>query len=168
MSRRIRHRTEFGHPAQRVHAALTDESCLRERLSTIGGRLSELLSYRADGGKTTVVMRQSIDAEDLPGIVRRVAPDGVTIERTEIWMAGDNGGYHGTAEAAVSGFNGSMHGTTTLADIAAGCEYLLSGQVKVGIPLIGGKIEEVVAEQLDRLLRTEARIPNRWLESQQG
>lgn len=161
MARRIEHRSDFGHPADRVHAAMTDESCLRERLAAIGGRHSELVSYASNGSTTKVVMRQGIDPEYLPSVVRRVAPDGVTIERTETWDDGRSGAIH----AAVHGMPGSFNGRTTLADTAGGSELVLQGDIRVSVPLIGGKIESVIAEQLGRLLRTEAKFTNRWLES---
>jgi hypothetical protein len=179
MARRIEHRSEFGYPADQVYAALTDENCLRERLSRIGGRQSELVSFTADGDETTVVMRQSIDAEYLPGVVRRITPDGVTIDRVETWRApseGDDGSYRGTVEASVRGFAGSLHGTRALSDSnasgagdgSAGSVLVLYGEVKVQVPLVGGRIEAVIAEQLDRLMRAEARFTERWLESRQA
>lgn len=162
MARRIEVRTEYAHPVERVYAALTDETCVRERLASIGGRNSQLVSFSTDGGTTTAVMRQGIDAEHLPGVVRRVASNGVTIERTETWRPD---GRTGTVEAAVSGFTGSLQGTTALTETAGGSELVLDGEVKVGIPLIGGKIEDVIVEQLGKLLRAEAKFTNRWLES---
>ena len=210
MARRIEHRAEYAYPAGLVYAALTDEGFLRERLSKIGGRQSELLSFTVDGGTTTAVMRQSIDAKNLPGIVRGVTPHGVTIERVETWTApssapvsapssgpasgpssgpasgpasarpsgpasdpsagqGRNGRYTGTVEASVSGFSGSLHGATALTDSStgtkAGCVLVLDGDVKVSFPLVGGRIEAVIVEQLGRLLSAEARFTDRWLES---
>jgi hypothetical protein len=181
MARRIEHHSQYGYPAERVYAALTDEDCLRERLSQVGGRRSELVSFTTSGGTTKAVMRQSIDAEHLPLVVRRITPRGVTIERVETWdspLAGStgedgenraNGRYGGTIEAWVSGFSGSLRGTATLSDGAgtagssAGSVLVVDGEVKVGIPLVGGRIEAVVADQLGQLLNAEARFTNHWL-----
>lgn len=169
MARRMEHRTEFGHPAARAYAALTDEGAVRERLTQIGGRRSELVSYSSDDGTVTAVMRQGIDAEHLPGVVRKVAPDGVTIERTETWTgAQPDGSYRGTVRASVSGMPGSMEGTMSVADTGGGSQLLLDGQVKVGIPLVGGKIEGAIVDEIGKLLQAEGRFTNRWLESHQA
>lgn len=165
MARPIEHRSEFGFPAERVHAAFTDEAFLRERLAGIGGERSELVSLTVDGDTARAVMRQGIDAEVLPGTVRRVAPNGVLIERTETWSVESNGRYRGAVDATVSGMPGSLTATTSLADTPAGSELVVDGSVKVSIPLVGGKIESVIAEQLGQLLRAEARFTTRWLES---
>lgn len=168
MSRRIEHRTEFGQPVDLVYAVLTDEGFLRERLAAIGGRGCELVSYTGDETGMRVVTRQGIGAEHLPGTVRPVALNGVTVERTETWDAGGNGRYRGTVDASVSGFTGSLRGSTALRQRAGGSELLLDGTVKVAIPLVGGKIEAVIVEQLGRLLRLEGGFTARWLETRQG
>ncbi len=167
MARPIEHRAEFAFPAERVFAAFTDETFLRARLAKIGGRDSELVSYGVDGdGTVRVVMRQGIDAELLPSVVKRITPNGVVIERTETWRSGAP--YRGTIAASVSGMPGSLDGGTTLANTAAGSALALDAKVKVSIPLVGGKIESVIAEHLDQLLRAEARFTTRWLERAQG
>lgn len=164
MGRRIDHRAEFAHPADRVYAALTDEDCLRARLAKVGGDRSELVSFIRDdaSGSVTAVMRQTIAPEYLPSVVKRITPGGVTIERTEMWEDGRHGG---TVNAAVSGMPGSLKGTTAVSGKGTGAELVLNGEVSVSIPLVGGKIEAVIVEQLGRLLKIEARFTNRWLES---
>ena len=158
MARRIQHRSEFGFPAERVRAALTDEGYLRERLARIGGRSSALVSHEARDGVTRIVMRQGIDAEHLPSAARRLAPNGVTIERTEVWN-----GRRATVTAAVAGLPGSLTGAMALDDAEAGSVLAMDGEVKVSIPLVGGKLEGAIADQLGTLFGAEARFTNRWL-----
>lgn len=164
MPRPIEHRADFAYPAARVHAVLTDEEFVRARLAKIGGRSSELVSIDVTGPTSRVVLRQGIDAEHLPSIVKRVTSGGVTIERVETWtLAG--GAYTGTVDASVSGVSGSLQGRTELADAGTSSQLVLVGQVKVGIPLVGGKIEAVIAEQLAKLLSAEDRFTVKWLET---
>jgi hypothetical protein len=178
MPRRIEHRAEFDHPVDRVHAVLTDEGFLRERLAAVGGRHSELVSFSGGGTSgtssasgTRAVSRQRIGAEHLPAAVRRIAPGGVTINRTETWDGRDGARYWGTVEASVQGFTGSLQGGTQLRNGAGPggtpgrAVLLLDGTVKVAIPLVGGAIEATVVEQLGRLLQLEAEFTARWLET---
>ena len=44
-----------------------------------------------------------------------------------------------------------------------GTQLVVSAEVKVNIPLIGGKIEKVVAEQVTKLLAAEAEYAEKWL-----
>jgi hypothetical protein len=165
MARRIEHRAGFGYPAQRVHAVLIDEVYLRERLARIGGERSELVSHEVAGDTVRAVMHQGIDAQHLPPVVQRVAGGGVLIERTETWPLASGEPYRGTIEASVRGMPGSLDGATVLAGTADGSELELRAQVRVSIPLVGGKIEAVISEQLGLLLRAEAKFTQRWLES---
>jgi hypothetical protein len=166
MARSIEHRSSFSFPAEQVYATVTDEDYLRQRLSEIGGVDSELVSRTADNGTVRIVMRQGIDPDDLPGIVKRVVPDGVLIERSESWTA-EGGGppYTATMEASVRGIKGTVSGTTKIADSGQGSEQTTTGEVDIDIPLVGGKIESVIAEQLRELLEVEAQFTKRWLES---
>ena len=52
-----------------------------------------------------------------------------------------------------------------LADNGAGSEFEVHADVEVKVPLIGGKIEEIVAEQVRQLLEAETAFTVRWLES---
>lgn len=165
MPRAIEQRASFDHPADRVLAALVDQEFLRERLAWIGGSRSELVSHDADGQTVRTVMRQEIDAQHLPGVVRRVAPNGVVVERTEIWRIDAANPYQGTISAAVGGMPGSLQAASTLRDAGGQSELAYRGSVKIGLPLIGGKVEEVIAGELGRLLAAEATFTNRWLES---
>jgi len=109
------------------------------------------------------VMRQGIDAEFLPPVVKRITPNGVIIERTETWRAGTP--YRGTIAAQVNGMPGTLDGGSTLTDTATGSTLSFDARIKVSIPLVGGKIEAVIADQLGQLLRAESRFTARWLEN---
>ena len=164
MPRPIEHRTSSTHPAARVFATLTDEAFLRARLADIGGKNSELTSFSRDGGTTRYRLRQTVDAQHIPSVARAVIRGDLVIERTESWAA-SGGQYDGTIEASVPGTPASVRAVTSLLDRAEGSELLLTGTVKVGVPIVGGKLESLIVEQLIDLLRAEGRFTQRWLDS---
>jgi Protein of unknown function (DUF2505) len=164
MARPIERRASFGHLAERVLAAMTDAEYLRQRLAEIGGERSALVSHTIDGGTSKAVMRQGIDARHLPGVVQRIAPGGVLIERTEIWQLAGEAPFSGTITATVDGMPGTLRATSGLRAVnTEQSELSISGSVRVSIPLVGGKVEEVIADQLGRLIDAEAQFTNRWL-----
>lgn len=164
MARRIEHRAEYGFPAELVYAALIDETYLRQRLARIGGRRSELVSHTVADEAVEAVMRQAIDPEHLPSVVKRITPNGVVIVRTESWRWDTQ--YRGRIAAAVDGMPGTFDGTMSLVDTAAGSAISLGATVSVSIPLVGGKIESAIADQLRQLLEAEARFTTSWLQQQ--
>jgi len=163
MPRPIEHRTSSPYSAATVYAALTDKEFLRARLNRLGGKRSELTSFSAEGGATRYSLRQTVDAERIPPIARTVIRGDLVIERTESWNG--NGGYGGTVAASVPGAPGSVQAVTSLFDTGGGSELVFSGTVKVGVPLVGGKLEDLIVEQLTALLDAEGEFTRHWLET---
>ncbi|QFZ23617.1 DUF2505 domain-containing protein [Saccharothrix syringae] len=161
MARRIEHRTASRRPARDVYAALVDEGHLRDRLAVLGGKDAELVTFTTTGQSTTYQLRQGVEAEHLPSFARGLLGGDLVITRTETWT---EAGLTGTIEGVLSGVPGRIEGTVTLADTAGGSELHLLGQVKVGIPLVGGKVEALVGEQVAKLLDKETEFTSEWLE----
>ncbi|MGH3469311.1 MAG: DUF2505 domain-containing protein, partial [Thermocrispum sp.] len=103
----------------------------------------------------TYRLRQSVAADKLPGVVRKIHSGDLIVNREQKWRPQPDGTVAGTGTAQVSGVPGSITVDTTLTPHSDGTKLQVRGQVKVSIPLIGGKIEESIAEQVVRLLRHE-------------
>jgi hypothetical protein len=89
----------------------------------------------------------------------------LAIRRTETLRVTGPGAYGGDVDVAISGVPASASGTMRLADNGSGSEFEVHADVHVKVPLIGGKIEEIVAGQVRRLLEAETAFTVRWLES---
>jgi len=164
MPRPVEHRTSSPHSAARVYATLTDEEFLRARLKRLGGKRSELTSFSTVNGAIRYSLRQTVDAEQIPSVARVIVRGDLVIERTESW-AGSDGKYGGTVEASVPGTPGSVGAVTSLVDTASGSELVFTGTVKVEVPLVGGKLEDLIVKQLTALLRAEGQFIQDWLET---
>ncbi|GLZ36275.1 hypothetical protein Lesp02_84620 [Lentzea sp. NBRC 105346] len=160
MARRIEHHTTSPHSAEAVFGAMVDESYLRDRLAEIGGNNAELVTYSSGGGKTTYQLKQGVPAEHLPSLVKSVLGGDLVIHRTEAWT---EAGHTGTVEVTIHGVPGRLDGTFTLTGNGSGSKLTLQGQVKVSIPLMGGKLEGLVAEQVIELLDKESEFTAEWL-----
>jgi hypothetical protein len=51
---------------------------------------------------------------------------------------------------------------------AGGSEFTLQADVTVHLPLIGGRIEEIVVEQVRNLMAAETEFTREWLRSRTG
>ncbi|MBW4715814.1 DUF2505 domain-containing protein [Saccharothrix obliqua] len=161
MARRIEHQTTSPRPASDVYAALVDETFLRDRLAAMGGAGAALVAFTTTGGTTSYQLRQGVPADKLPQAVRGVLGGDLVVDRAESWT---EAGFTGTVEVVLTGVPGRLDGTITLADAPGGGSTLtLAGQVKVGVPLLGGKLEKMVAEQVARLLDEETGFTAEWL-----
>jgi hypothetical protein len=169
MARRIEHRTNAPWAADRVHAALVDPAFLRDRLAALGGTDAELLEHRVDDGEVSYRLRHGIPTEEVPAAVRPLLGGALRLERVETWRPDGAGRYVGTVRLDTSGLPGQLAGVTRLVDTPeGGSELSVDGEVKVSIPLVGGKIEDVVADQVRKLLAKEADFALGWIAEHAG
>lgn len=162
MATSLEHRSTFAEAAGTVFNTLVDEAFLTERLRAIGGKNAALLGHSRDGERVTFRMRQGVDAALLPSTVRSFINGDLVVEREERWQP-EGGAHAGASRVTITGVPGEIQGRSRIAGSGAGATLVINAQVKVSIPLIGGKIEKVVAEQVGKLLAAEAEYAEKWL-----
>lgn len=172
MARRIEHRSTSEWPAAEVHRALIDPAFIKARLNELGGSGAALVNHaHTDEGTTQFQLRHSVRAESLPAVARSVVGGDLTIDRSESWRREDDGHYTGEIAAEIAGAPCSITGSMWLRDLAdtsgpARSELVISGGVKVNLPLVGGKMEDLVVDQVQKLLADEERFVTEWLARQ--
>ncbi|MCE3554003.1 DUF2505 domain-containing protein [Pseudonocardia sp. RS11V-5] len=155
MSRPTEFRATSPHPVDRVYATMVDRQILSDRLATMGGRDAAILEYTGDENGCKYRIRHGIDEKDLPGVVKSfVGSRGITIERDESWTRSGSG-YDGTVGVELPGMPAGAEGTMRLSPKGEGSELVVNVDVTVKVPIIGGKIEESVAQQIHHLLEME-------------
>ncbi|SFW48724.1 DUF2505 domain-containing protein [Amycolatopsis australiensis] len=162
MGSRIEHRAEFSADVPAVYAAVAGEDALKARLERLGGHGAALVSYTPTADGVRFELRQGISADKLPQAVRTLHKGDLLVTRTQTWRASGDG-HQGNATVEVGGVPGEIVARTALG--AAGGKTVLrtSGEVTVRIPLFGGKLESVIAEQVTKLLEREAEFTAKWL-----
>lgn len=164
MARRIEHRSRSTWDAKTVYAALVDPAYLRDRLAVLGGNNARLVDLSTSGDGVDLQLRHGVAASDLPPAVRTLLGGDLSVDRKETWRPTDDGGYTGTVRVTIPSMPGDLSGRQTLRDHPdGGSEHVIDGEVKIPLPLVGGKIEQSVAEQISRLLDAEHRFTQEWL-----
>ncbi|MGQ0777425.1 MAG: DUF2505 domain-containing protein [Pseudonocardiales bacterium] len=158
MTSRVELRHAYPEPPERMLEVLTDPDYLRDKLHAVGGPNAELISWEDDERGITVVLRQAVPASALPSVVRSFLPGDLTIHRTETWT---NSG--GRVRAAVDGAPGTITGIMSLEPDPAGSVLALRLEAKVGLPFIGGKVENAITGGVSRLMAAEYDFTMQWL-----
>ena len=158
MPSRFEHRASFPAPVDTVYSTLVDEAFLAARLKDIGGKGAALLDHQTSDDGATYRLRQGVDAKLLPSAVRSILSGDLVVEREERWR-----GHESVGKATIGGVPAEIRSGSRLAARGDGAELVTQAEVKVSIPLIGGKIEKVVAEQVTKLLAAEAEYAEKWL-----
>lgn len=162
MASRIEHRAEYTSGVAAVYAAQSDEDALRARLEHLGGTSEGLREHQRTADGVRYVLLQGIAAEKLPQAVRTLHKGDLVVHREHTFTA-DGDGYQGTIAAHVDGVPGRITARTEITTSSAGTVQRTTGEVKIQMPLVGGKLEGVVAEQVTRLLQMEAEFTSSWL-----
>lgn len=163
MSRRIDHRSSSERPADDVAAVMLDEEYLRARLAQMGGPGAALLEHHADAAGGRYRIRQGVDAALLPPVVSTLVSGNLVIERTESLRRLGAGQWGGDVRVAIPGTPASAAGSLDLRDAGTGSELIITADVRVDVPFLGGRIEGFVAEQVQLLLAAETAFTMRWL-----
>ena len=163
MARSIEHRAQYPATPPTVYGTLVDAEFLHARLAELGGRDAALLEHRVGERDALVTLRQGVPVEFLPSVVRRFTGEDLILDRTERWRPGPDEGWVSDVDVTVRGLPGSITGTQEIRGDAGSATVVLSGQARVPVPMVGGKIEGVVAEQVTALLGFESDFTRRWL-----
>lgn len=162
MATSLEHRCAFPSPVDTVFPTLVDEAFLRARLREIGGKDGALLTHTRTGDEVAFTLRQGVDAAKLPSAVRSILRGDLIVERAERWRP-DGPRYASTSTVTINGVPGEIRGQARLGTKDGASLLVTRAEVRVNIPLVGGKLEQVVAEQVTKLLATEAEFAEKWL-----
>ncbi len=147
-----------GATIEQVHAMLADPA-FRERVCEQQGVLRHSVSIDANGPGMTVKIDQVQAAHGLPGFARKFIGDEINIVQAEDWTTPEKGNIH----VSIPGKPGEMSGTALLTEDPDGTTETVHLSVKVNIPLVGGKIEGLIADMLAKALRVEHHVGVAWL-----
>ena len=143
-----------------VHALLTDPAFLERKFGALGA--TDISVNREDGadGAQRLVIRRRVTV-DLPGFATKFIQPTNTVVQTEEWApATADGRRVCTYTIDVQGVPSRIDGTVTLSPDGDGTRQDVQAEVKVSIPLVGGKLEKLAVDQGTTLLRGEAEFTN--------
>lgn len=170
MALRIEHHSTSEWPAVRVYEALADIDYLRERLQELGGANTELVEHESTDSGLRFEVRQGVPVDALPMAARTFIGGDLIIDRSESWRRAEENHYTGEIAAEMAGVPCTITGSMWLRDLLdqaeepeARSEFVVDGQVRVNIPLLGGKLESLVVDQLRQLLAAEVLFTADWL-----
>lgn len=147
-----------GASLQQVHEMLADPK-FREQVCDYQRVLRHTVKIDQADEALTVHIDQVQRAQGIPGFARKFVGDEINIVQTEEWTTPEKGTIH----VAIPGKPGEMSGTAFLTEDPDGTTETVNMSVKVNIPMVGGKIEGLIADLLGSALRAEHKVGKEWL-----
>jgi hypothetical protein len=153
---------EWPAPSDAVLAMLLDP-VFREAVCQEQEATSYDVAVSASAPPATVSVQLDLSMDGAPSAARKVTGDSVRTEQEETWESTSQAGLR----IVIPGKPGALSGRISLLDHGDGTSTQhFDAQVKVSIPLIGGRLEPLIGRVLGSGLRREREVGLRWLTGQ--
>ena len=165
MARRLSYSARFKFPAEKFYQAQMERQYWQDLVD--GFRMltpvSELDEFTAGPNGMRVVLKQAIPRDMLPPVAQTVMRKDMMITRVETLGAFDTAATEGTYTASIPAGPGSLNGEQILTDSETGSTLRKTTEVKVFIPFINAKLEQLMLLNLVDLFRAEAEYSQFWV-----
>jgi hypothetical protein len=133
-------------PVDAVIAMLQDKRSTVDKYEGMGHRDVEVLEIASDDGMLRIVSSRVVDVE-LPGFAKKALKPTNTMVQTDEWRRKDDGSWSGIFNVEVKGAPVRISGTMGLAPAADGSRHDVVLDLRVKVPIIGGKIADWVGKK---------------------
>lgn len=158
MSTTVTHQLTYDAPADRVTAMLADPA-FREEVCDYMRVLRKTVTIEQTGAGMQVTIDQWQPTAGVPSFAKRIVGDETNIVQQEVWATP----LSGEITVTIPGKPGEMSGTARISEADGVTTESVSMTVKVGIPLIGGKLEDFVGKMLLKALKAENTVGRDYL-----
>ena len=120
-----------------------------EKLQTaLGASDYKQLEHSDDGTRFRIKCSYQVKSDvPLPGFAKKILGETSSVTQEERW---DRASKTGEVNIQVKGLPATTRCTTALKDAGAGCAKNFDWEVNVKIPLIGGKIEQLIVDDIKK------------------
>jgi uncharacterized protein YndB with AHSA1/START domain len=136
----LRHEIHYNASAAEVYAMLTDPAFRSKALAAMGV-ISHEITITAEGSATRILIDQVQPTEGVPSFAKKFAGETTRAVQTEVWSSPTSA----TLKVDAPGKPTEISGTLTLTESGGKTTEVFEGEVKARVPLIGGKLENVIA-----------------------
>lgn len=148
-------------PADAVLAMLLDRE-FREEVCREQDATSYDVAVSAGAPPATVEVQLQLSMAGAPAAARKVTGDSVRTEHEEVWETASRAALR----IVIPGKPGRLTGRISLTDNTDGTSTQhFEAEVKVDIPLLGGRLEPLIGRVLGSGLRRERDVALRWLQT---
>lgn len=154
---RINHELHYDASPEEVRAMLADPT-FRERVCQAQGSAATV-TVDEQGAGMRVVVDQKRPSAGIPAFALKFVGDTIHIVQTEEWSSATDADL----DVAIPGKPGHLKGSITLRPDGDGTVETVTGDLKVNIPLVGSKLEKLIADLLGDALTEEQRVGKAWL-----
>lgn len=133
--------------------AFREEVCEAQKV------VSSKVEQTRDGNRLSSRVEQVQNTEGVPAFAKKIVGDKTTVIQAEEWSSPTSA----KLTVTIPGKPGTIEGTVEMSESGGGVDEVVTLHLTVGIPLVGGKIENILAELLTKAMRKENETGKKWL-----
>jgi len=158
---KFRHELSYDAPPEKVYAMLASAAFRRQVCTAMEVISADVqVDPQPDGGEGfTLVSEQLQNTKDLPGFARTFAGESTKVIQREVWQSSSAG----SLVIESPGKPVSTSGTIRLEPSGTGTTEVVELEIRVKVPLIGGKLEKLMAEKVAEGMDLEHGVGMTWL-----
>ena len=158
---KFRHELSYDAPPEKVYAMLASAAFRRQTCAAMEVISADVQLDPQPGGGAgfTLVIDQLRNTLDLPAFARTFAGDSTQAIQREAWLSTTSG----SLSIEAPGKPTSATGTIRLEPAGGGTTEVVELDIKVKVPLIGGKLEKLMADKIAAGMDTEHTVGVTWL-----
>lgn len=156
---RYEHTMTYDAPPEEVFEMLKSEEFREKVCQNLKQTISYDVSITPQGEGMDVRVEQVQETKGVPSVAKKIVGDETTIIQKEHWTSPRKADL----DIEIPGKPGSVKGDITLAEQGGGTVETVSVDIKVSVPLVGGKIEKMLADLLGAAMRSEEKVGKEWL-----
>ena len=158
MTTRLTQELTYDAPLADVAAMLADPA-FREEVCRQTGVVRHDVTIEGAGAGMHVTVDQAQRADGIPPVAKRFVGDEINYVQVEQWSSLDRA----QVTVAIPGKPGEMAGTIAVVESGGTTTETVAMDIRIGIPLVGGKIEGLVADMMRAALKVENRTGRTYL-----
>jgi len=140
-------------------AEMLADPAFRQKVCQAMHAIRHDVSVEGAGAGMSVTVDQTQPSKGIPSFAKKIVGDEIRIVQTESWASAEKADLL----VQIPGKPGQLQGSITLDGDSSATTETVSGDIKVSLPLVAGKLEKLIGDMLAAALRTENRVGRAWL-----
>jgi carbon monoxide dehydrogenase subunit G len=158
----IHHHT-FDAPIDKCWEMFHDPESHVAKFEGMGHHGVTVIDQEVTPGHLHLEITREVDVDGIPGFARKWIKPRNTVVSVDDWRELGDGTYGGEFSLDTSGVPVDIAGTTLLEPDGETTQYTVTVEIKVNVPLVGGKLASFSRSIVDRQLEAEFALGDTWL-----
>jgi hypothetical protein len=154
---RLRHELAYDAPPAEVLDMMSDP-LFWEKVGQANDVISWTPTVTSDAGATRVVIDEEQRTTGVPSFAKKIVGESTRVVITQVWR-----GHEASYDIETPGKPTRVRGTATVSPNGSGAVLVYDLDIKASVPLIGGKLEKLVADLTEEGFDKEQTVGATWL-----